>query len=63
MANQTKSKGDPRSRGPTLSEISYTLAEITEIKLEIAKSASQREITSLCWNQKSTHIRQIFRKI
>jgi len=35
-------------RGPTLSGISYTLAEITEIKLEIAKSTSQREITSLC---------------
>ena len=32
-----------RTRGPTLSEISYTLAEITEIKLEIAKSTSQKK--------------------
>ena len=29
-----------RARGPTLSEISYALAEITEIKFEIAKSSS-----------------------
>ena len=28
------------SRGPTLGEISYALAEITEIKFEIAKSSS-----------------------
>ena len=28
------------ARGPTLGEISYALAEITEIKLEIAKSYS-----------------------
>ena len=29
-----------RPRGPTLGEISYALAEITEIKFEIAKSSS-----------------------
>jgi len=30
------------NEGPTFSEISYTLAKITEIKLEIAKSSSQK---------------------
>ena len=29
-----------QARGPTLGEISYALAEITEIKVEIAKSSS-----------------------
>ena len=34
------------ARGPILDEISYALTEITEIKFEIAKSSSLREITS-----------------
>ena len=33
-------KKPTKSRGPTLGEISYTLAEITEIKFEIAKSST-----------------------
>jgi len=35
--------GAAKSRGLTLSEILYTLAEITEIKLEIVKSTSQKK--------------------
>ena len=43
-----------KSRGPTLGEISYALAEITEIKLEIAKSQA---------HQKSVHSKHVFREI
>ena len=32
------------SRGPTLGEISYALAEITEIKFEIAKSSRNHKL-------------------
>ena len=48
-----------RPRGPTLGEISYALAEITEIKFEIAKSSSlKRNLKS-----ESVHNLQDFRKI